>query len=104
MASSGTGVPFWKEPQFVFGIILLAAWLFFLYPVLVNVHTYDPNSQRPEPLESAQGISALFSTALGFVWGHYFGKTGAAAAARDSIQPNIKDQEREIKDFVEGLA
>jgi len=63
------------------GIILLAAWLFFPYPTLANIHIYDHNSQRPEPLESAQDISAFFSTALGFVWGHYFGKTGVSAAA-----------------------
>lgn len=48
-------------------------------------------------------ISALFATALGFVWGHYFGKAGAAAGAKADIEANVKDQETELKEFAEGI-
>ncbi len=75
-----------QKPQFVFGIILVIAWLSFLTVPLSQASSYDKNSPRPDPLASAKRISALFTAALGFVWGHYFGKSSgdklAEAATR----------------------
>jgi hypothetical protein len=38
----------------------------------------------PDPLASAERISAIFTAALGFVWGHFFGKAGGEKAAEAS--------------------
>jgi hypothetical protein len=102
--------PLYTEPQFIFGMIIVIAWLFFLYGPLSQVNTYEKDSKLPDPLASAERISALFTAALGFVLGHYFGKSGAekgAQAATKSVKQDVKDganqQIKDIKNFVAGL-
>lgn len=49
-----------REPQFVFGLILVFSWLIFMGFALYH-------SEGDQAL-----IASLFVVALGFAWGHYF--------------------------------
>ena len=71
------------NPQFVFGIILVSAWLIFLViPFWVfSGLTID------QYLIAIERISAIFAVALGFVWGHYFGQRSS-----DETIKMLKDQ------------
>jgi len=74
------------DPQFILGIIILMAWLFFLMKpmsLLDNISLNDISGAKEKTallLNLAAGISGLFTTALGFVLGHFFGKQGIASA------------------------
>ena len=56
--------------QFVFGLILVGAWLIFLIVPLL----FFKNLTIDQYLIAVERISAIFAVALGFVWGYYFGQ------------------------------
>ena len=87
-----------SDKQFIIGIIILIAWVLFLsIPVylLSKISLDDPNLKDKYTLilNTAAGISALFSTALGFVLGHFYGKQGfeiAQERAEQAIKGKIQ--------------
>jgi len=60
-----------KEPQFIFALILVFAWLFF---VALTLSLYYKGGTTLDGISAVERISAVFGTALGFVWGFYFGQ------------------------------
>jgi hypothetical protein len=80
------------SPQFVFGIILVSAWLIFLViPFLIWELTID------QYLIAIERISAIFAVALGFVWGHYFGQK----SSEESVKM-LKDYVNQLQDRLLG--
>jgi hypothetical protein len=101
MPNKSSGMPSKKiDPQFIFGLLIIAIWAFYLYKPfsLVDSSTInDPNCKEKLTLitDMATKISALFSTALGFVLGHFFGKQGVENAqkqASQAIEEKIQSQ------------
>jgi hypothetical protein len=95
----------WLQPQFIFGIILVMAWI-----ILVYITLQTPSLTQEDRLNGAERISALFGTALGFVWGHYFGKEGATAGveagtqgAKQAISSDLEKEQAKIREFAEGM-
>jgi len=95
----------WFEPQFIFGIILVMAWI-----ILVYITIQSQSLTQEDRLNGAERISALFGTALGFVWGHYFGKEGATSGvaagvqgAKRDISSDVDTEQAKIREFAEGM-
>ncbi len=90
------------DAQFVLAIIIIAIWAYFLYKplnLIDSIHFEDPalKDKLSAILDTAYKISALFSTALGFVLGHFFGKQGIETAQEQATQAK-QEQVKAIKE------
>jgi hypothetical protein len=83
--------PIYQEPQFIFGLIIVAAWLIFMVVLLSFFH-----STADEALTVMERVSALFTTALGFVWGFYFGGKNGQQLIRQ-LRSRINDLEQRLR-------
>lgn len=91
------------DPQFIIGILILIMWGFFLYKPLrwidhIPISGSDLDSAREKYallLDAATKISVLFTTALGFVFGHFFGKQGIESAEERALDEKVKAEKAE---------
>ncbi len=90
------------DPQFILGALILIAWLVFLkrpLGLLDKISLNDLATAKEQTaliLTLAAGVSGLFTTALGFVLGHFFGKQGIESAEKRTTDA-LKEKE-EVKD------
>lgn len=77
-----------QEPQLLFGLILVFAWLIFMAVGLYLFHGMEEGA-----LSAMERISALFTAALGFVWGFYFGTKNTQQLTRQ-LMSRIHDLEK----------
>ena len=74
------------DPQFLLGAFILIAWIIILQQplkMLKNINLDDVSKAKDQIgmlLNLTAGLGALFTTALGFVLGHFFGKQGIESA------------------------
>ena len=74
------------DPQFLLGAFILIAWIIILQQplkMLKNINLDDVSKAKEQIgmlLNLTAGLGALFTTALGFVLGHFFGKQGIESA------------------------
>ena len=86
------------DPQFLLAAFILIAWVIIIQQpleMLKNINLDDVNKTKDQfglILNLTAGLGALFTTALGFVLGHFFGKQGIESA-EERASSALKEKE-----------
>lgn len=86
------------DPQFLLAAFILTAWIVIIQQpleMLKNINIDEVNKAKDQfglILNLTAGLGALFTTALGFVLGHFFGKQGIESA-EDRASSALKEKE-----------
>ena len=86
------------DPQFLLAAFILIAWIIIIQQpleMLKNINLDDVNKTEDQfglILNLTAGLGALFTTALGFVLGHFFGKQGIESA-EERASSALKEKE-----------
>jgi hypothetical protein len=102
------------DAHFLLGAGILLAWILIISKPLGHLgniplnETSAAKEQFSLIVETVAGLSAVFSTALGFVLGHFFGKHGIDSAEKRASQAisekeRIARTEEEMKKVAESM-
>jgi hypothetical protein len=96
------------DPQFIFGIILLVAWLIFL---IIPLSVFNPTLD--DYLVAVERISAIFAVALGFVWGYYYAQKNSEKtvtmlrdhiiALQNQLQNQLQGQLQQLQTYLDQI-